>query len=214
LLLLEGGGIRKGYFEAFHVYKFQLIMTFGVLLVLADLILMLFGPMPLAAREPYFSMGVVDFGGINFPVYNFLIIGLGIAVAAFLWFLIYRTRFGIMLRATSLDQSMAQAMGVNVRRLMTMTFVLGAFIAGIAGAYLAIKDTATLTLGINTLVLAFIVMVIGGLGSMKGAFVGALIVGYLRVAVTLLYPEAELMLLWLVTAGILLARPQGLFGGR
>jgi len=200
------------------VYKrpeeFQLIMTFGVLLVLADLILMLFGPIPLAAREPYFSMGVVDFGGINFPVYNFLIIGLGIAVAAFLWFLIYRTRFGIMLRATSLDQSMAQAMGVNVRRLMTMTFVLGAFIAGIAGAYLAIKDTATLTLGINTLVLAFIVMVIGGLGSMKGAFVGALIVGYLRVAVTLLYPEAELMLLWLVTAGILLARPQGLFGGR
>jgi branched-chain amino acid transport system permease protein len=119
-----------------------------------------------------------------------------------------------MLRATSLDQTMAQAMGVNVRRLMTTTFAIGAFIAGVAGAYLAIKDTATLTLGINTLVLAFIVIVIGGLGSMKGAFIGSLIVGYLRVVVTILYPEAELMLLWLVTAGILLARPQGLFGGR
>jgi branched-subunit amino acid ABC-type transport system permease component len=200
------------------VYKrpeeFQLIMTFGVLLVLVDLMLMLFGPLPLAAREPYFAMGVVDFGGINYPVYNFLIISLGIAVAVFLWFLIYRTRFGIMLRATSLDQTMAQAMGVNVRRLMTTTFAIGAFIAGVAGAYLAIKDTATLTLGINTLVLAFIVIVIGGLGSMKGAFIGSLIVGYLRVVVTILYPEAELMLLWLVTAGILLARPQGLFGGR
>jgi branched-chain amino acid transport system permease protein len=179
------------------VYKrpeeFQLIMTFGVLLVLVDLMLMLFGPLPLAAREPYFAMGVVDFGGINYPVYNFLIISLGIAVAVFLWFLIYRTRFGIMLRATSLDQTMAQAMGVNVRRLMTTTFAIGAFIAGVAGAYLAIKDTATLTLGINTLVLAFIVIVIGGLGSMKGAFIGSLIVGYLRVVVTILYPEAELI---------------------
>ncbi len=200
------------------VYKrpeeFQLIMTFGVLLVLADLMLLLFGPMPLAAREPFFAMGVVDFGGITFPNYNFLVILLGIFVAALLWFLIYRTRLGVMLRATSLDQSMAQAMGVNVKRLMTMTFVIGAFIAGVAGAFLAIKDTATLTLGVNTLVYAFIVMVIGGLGSMKGAFIASLIVGYLRVAVTLLYPEAELMLLWLITAGILLARPQGLFGGR
>ena len=221
---LVGGAVAAGIAMVVEptllrpVYKrpeeFQLLVTFGVMLVLADLLLLFFGGIPIAAREPYFVMGFIDLGVANYPIYNFVIIGLGLGVAIFLWFLTYRTRFGTMLRATSLDQSMAQAMGVNVRRLMTLTFVLGSFIAGMAGAYLAIKDTATLTLGVETLVLAFIVMVTGGLGSMKGAFVGALVVGYLRVLVTLLYPEAELMLLWLVTAGILLARPQGLFGGR
>ena len=193
--------------------EFQLLLTFGILLILQDVFLFLFGGVPLAAREPYFRLGSVSIGDLmRFPVYNLLVIGVGLLTAFLLWFILYKTRFGILLRATSMDKEMALSLGINVKRVYTLTFVIGCFIAGLTGGYLAIKDTASLTLGIETLVLSFIVMVVGGLGSLKGAFIGALIVGFLRVLVTLTFPEFELTLLWLVAAAILLVRPQGLFG--
>ncbi|MEM2333040.1 MAG: branched-chain amino acid ABC transporter permease [Candidatus Caldarchaeum sp.] len=193
--------------------EFQLILTFGILLILQDVFLLVFGGVPLAARDPYFKLGSIQIGEVlRFPTYNLVVIAVGLLIAFILWFILYRTKFGIILRATSMDREISLSLGINVKTVFTVTFVIGCFIAGLTGGYLAIKDTATLNLGIEILVLSFIVMVVGGLGSLKGAFIGALIVGYLRVLVTMTFPEFELALLWLVAAGILLVRPQGLFG--
>ncbi|MDJ0270237.1 MAG: branched-chain amino acid ABC transporter permease [Aigarchaeota archaeon] len=208
-LIMEPTLLRPMYKR---IEEFQLLITFGVLLILEDLFLLIFGPYPLSVREPYTFLGVSKIGDLSYPNYNFLVIALGFIVAFALWFLLYKTKFGIILRATSLDREMAAAMGVNVKSLFTVSFVIGAMIAGLAGGFIVTKDTAVLGMGIEALVLAFVVMVIGGLGSMKGAFVGALIVGALRQIGTAYFPEIELAILWLIAAVVLTIKPQGLFG--
>jgi len=208
-LIMEPTLLRPMYKR---IEEFQLLVTFGVLLILEDFFLIVFGPYPLYVREPYFFLGVSKIGDLTYPNYNFLIIALGFVVALALWFSLYRTKFGTILRATSLDREMAAAMGVNVKALFTASFVIGAMIAGLAGGFIVAKDTAVLGMGIEALVLAFVVMVIGGLGSLKGAFVGALIVGAVRQIGTAYFPEIELAILWLIAAIVLTIRPQGLFG--
>ncbi len=208
-LIMEPTLLRPMYKR---IEEFQLLITFGVLLILEDLFLLLFGPYPLSVREPYTFLGVSQIGDLSYPNYNFLVIALGFIIAFALWFFLYKTKFGIILRATSLDREMAAAMGVNVKSLFTVSFVIGAMIAGLAGGFIVTKDTAVLGMGIEALVLAFVVMVIGGLGSMKGAFVGALIVGAVRQIGTAYFPEIELAILWLIAAIVLTIKPQGLFG--
>ncbi|HIQ30154.1 MAG TPA: branched-chain amino acid ABC transporter permease [Candidatus Caldiarchaeum subterraneum] len=208
-LIMEPTLLRPMYKR---IEEFQLLVTFGVLLVLEDLFLLLFGPYPLSVREPYSFLGVTKIGDLSYPNYNFLVIALGFIIAFVLWFFLYRTKFGTILRATSLDREMAAAMGVNVKALFTVSFIIGSMIAGLAGGFIVAKDTAVLGMGIEALVLAFVVMVIGGLGSLKGAFIGALIVGVVRQIGTAFFPEIELAVLWLIAAIVLTIKPQGLFG--
>jgi branched-chain amino acid transport system permease protein len=192
--------------------EYQLLMTFGLLMILEDLIRFVWGPNPLSATTVYAALGSISIGEDRYPAYNLVIIAVGVFAALFLWAFIYRTRFGVILRATSQDKRMASALGINVNRVYMQAFTLGCFMAGLGGAIVVPSQSAVLGMGVDALVLAFIVVVIGGLGSLEGALAGALIVGVVREAGITLFPEIELAVLYLIAAIVLLARPAGLFG--
>src|SRR5207237_6910018 len=192
--------------------EYQLLVTFGLLMILDDVIRFLWGPYPLTASVLWENMGSLTIGDNPYPTYNLLVIVVGAAAAVFLWAFIYRTKFGIVLRATSQDMRMAAALGVDVNRTYVGAFTIGCFMAGLGGAIIVPSPSAVLGLGVDALILAFIVVVIGGLGSLEGALVGALIVGVVREAGIALFPEIELALLYLIAAIVLLVRPAGLFG--
>ena len=192
--------------------EYQLLMTFGLLMILEDVIRFIWGPTPLTATSVYASLGSLEIGDARYPTYNVAIIGVGILAAIFLWAFIYRTRFGVLLRATSQDKRMASALGVNVNRVYIQAFTLGCFMAGLGGAIVVPSQSAVLGMGVDALVLAFIVVVIGGLGSLEGALAGALIVGVVREAGITFFPEVELAVLYFIAAVVLLVRPAGLFG--
>jgi branched-chain amino acid transport system permease protein len=209
-----GGVIERTLLRPFYKRpeEYQLLMTFGLLMILEDLIRLIWGPNPLSATTVYATLGSISIGGDRYPAYNLVIIAVGFFAALFLWAFIYRTRFGVFLRATSQDKRMASALGVNVNRIYIQAFTLGCFMAGLGGAIVVPSQSAVLGMGVDALVLAFIVVVIGGLGSLEGALAGALIVGVVREAGITLFPETELAVLYLIAALVLLARPAGLFG--
>jgi len=192
--------------------EYQLLVTFGLLMILEDVMRLLWGPYPLSASALWENMGSVSIGGNPYPNYNLMVIAVGGAAAAFLWAFIYRTRFGVVLRATSQNMRMASALGVNVNRVYVEAFTIGCFMAGLGGAIIVPSQSAVLGMGVDALVLAFIVVVIGGLGSLEGALVGALIVGVVRELGIAFFPEIELAVLYLIAAAVLLVRPAGLFG--
>ena len=223
LLLLPTGAIAAAAVGAMlettllrRFYKrpeeYQLLVTFGLLMVLEDLIHLVWGPNPLSAGTVYESFGSITISGSRYPMYNLAVIAVGIFAALFLWAFIYRTRFGVVLRATSQNMRMASALGVNVNRIYIQAFTIGCFMAGLGGAIVVPGQSAVLGMGVDALILAFVVVVIGGLGSLEGAFAGALIVGVVREAGVALFPEIELAVLYLIAAIVLLVRPAGLFG--
>ena len=194
--------------------EYQLLVTFGLLMILEDVMRFLWGPYPLSASVLWENMGSVSIGGNPYPNYNLLVIAVGGAAAAFLWAFVYKTRFGVVLRATSQNMRMASALGVNVNRVYVQAFTIGCFMAGLGGAIIVPSQSAVLGMGVDALVLAFIVVVIGGLGSLEGALVGALIVGVVRELGITFFAEIELAVLYLIAAIVLLVRPAGLFGRR
>jgi len=192
--------------------EYQLLVTFGLLLILEDLMRLVWGGLPLTADTVMDALPVVHIGGLVYPGYNILVIGIGIVAAVALWFLIYETKFGVLLRATSQDRRMAAALGLNVGLVYVAAFAIGCFMAGLGGAIVVPSHAAVLGMGVEALVLAFVVVVVGGLGSLKGALVGALIVSFVRTAGIQFFPEVELAVLYLIAAVVLIARPTGLFG--
>ncbi len=192
--------------------EYILLLTFGLLLILEDVMRFLFGGMPLTAGVMIDSMGSFPVYGLKYPVYNLLVIVIGAVAAACLWALIYRTRFGVILRATSQDRRMASALGLDVRRVYMLAFALGCFVAGLGGAIVVPAQAAVLGMGVDALILAFVVVVIGGLGSLEGAMIGALLVSFVRTAGIQFFPEVELAVLYLIAAVVLLIKPTGLFG--
>src|SRR5438552_262799 len=161
--------------------EYQLLVTFGLLLVLEDVIRLLWGGTPLTASGLVDSLGLVRIGGLPYPVYNLLMIGVGAVAALALWAFVYRTKFGVLLRATAQDRRMAAALGIDVGRIYVLAFGLGCFMAGLGGAIVVPSQAAVLGMGVEVLVIAFGVVVIGGLGSLEGALVGALMMRYLGV---------------------------------
>jgi len=192
--------------------EYHLLATFGLLMVLEDVIKYLFGGTPLSAGTIMDRMGSIPIGRLLFPTYNLFVIAIGLLAAFGLWWFIYRTRFGVMLRATSQDRRMAAALGINVGRVYVQAFAIGCFMAGLGGAVVVPAQAAVLGMGVDALVLAFVVVVIGGLGSLEGAFIGALIVSLVRTAGIQFFAEIELAVLYLIAAVVLLVRPAGLFG--
>jgi branched-chain amino acid transport system permease protein len=207
--VLEPTLLRRFYKRA---EEYQLLVTFGLLMILEDLMRFIWGPFPLSASALFENIGSISIGESLYPGYNLLVIAIGLAAALFLWAFVYRTKFGIVLRATSQDMRMASALGVNVNRTYVQAFTIGCFMAGLGGAIIVPAQSAVLGMGVDALVLAFIVVVIGGLGSLEGALVGALIVGLVREAGITLFPEIELAVLYLIAVLVLLVRPAGLFG--
>ena len=208
-----GAVIERSLLRPFYkrAEEYQLLMTFGLLMILEDLMRLVWGPNPLTATTVYAALGSIAIGGDRYPGYNLVIIAVGFLAAVFLRGFIYRTRFGVLLRATSQDKRMASALGVNVNRIYLQAFTLGCFMAGLGGAVVVPSQSAVLGMGVDALVLAFIVVVIGGLGSLEGALAGALIVGFVREAGVTWFPEIELAVLYLIAALVLLVRPAGLF---
>jgi branched-chain amino acid transport system permease protein len=192
--------------------EYHLLATFGLLMIFEDVIKYLFGGTPLNAGDIMDRMGSIPIGRLLFPTYNLLVIAMGVLAAFGLWWFIYRTRFGVILRATSQDRRMAAALGINVGRVYVEAFAIGCFMAGLGGAVVVPAQAAVLGMGVEALVLAFVVVVIGGLGSLEGAFIGALIVSLVRTAGIQFFAEIELAVLYLIAAAVLLVRPTGLFG--
>ena len=192
--------------------EYQLLVTFGLVLIIEDLIKLVWGGLPLTADPLMDALPVMRIGGLLYPAYNVAVIGIGVLAALALWAGIYRTKFGVMLRATSQDRRMASALGLNVGRVYVLAFAIGCFMAGLGGAIVVPSQAAVLGMGVDALVLAFVVVVIGGLGSLKGALVGALIVSFVRTAGVQFFPEIELAVLYLIAAVVLLVKPTGLYG--
>jgi branched-chain amino acid transport system permease protein len=192
--------------------EYQLLVTFGLLMVLEDVMRFVWGPYPISATILFEKTGSMTVGEFIYPRYNLMVIVVGALAALFLWAFIYRTRFGVVLRATSQDMRRASALGVNVNLVYVEAFTIGCFMAGLGGAIIVPSQSAVLGMGVDALVLSFIVVVIGGLGSLEGALVGALIVGVIREIGISVFPELELAILYLIAAGVLLIRPAGLFG--
>ena len=192
--------------------EYQLLVTFGLMMILEDVMRFIWGPYPISATVLFSKMGSQKVGDFIYPRYNLLVIAIGALAALFLWAFIYRTKFGVLLRATSQDMRRASALGINVNRVYVEAFTIGCFMAGLAGAIIVPSQSAVLGMGVDALVLSFIVVVTGGLGSLEGALVGALIVGTIREIGISVFPEIELAVLYLIAVIVLLVRPAGLFG--
>src|SRR3989449_1962359 len=192
--------------------EYQLLITFGLQLVLEDLVRFIWGPYPLSVSSLFEGMGSLNIGESIYPTYNLAVIVVGGLAAAGLWAFIYRTQFGVVLRATSQNMRMAQAMGVNVNRVYVQAFTLGCFMAGLGGAIVVPQQGAVLGMGVDALILAFVVVVIGGLGSLGGALIGALLVGVGRELGITLFPEIELAVLFLIGDSGVVIPPAGLLG--
>lgn len=191
--------------------EYQLLLTFGLLLILEDAIKFVFGPTPLSASTLWSAFGPISVLGSIYPAYNLVVITVGLASAVLLWVFVYRTKFGVMLRATSQNRKMAVSLGINVRSVYVLAFSIGCLMAGVAGAVIVPVQGAVLGMGVDALVLAFVVVVIGGLGSLEGALAGAFVVAVVRTLAITFFPELELAVLYLIAAAVLVTRPAGLF---
>src|SRR5262245_37872451 len=191
---------------------FQLLATFGVVLVVQDLVLKFWGPLDiLGPRAPGLRHAVIIFGH-RFPAYELFMIVMGPLVLGLLWLLMHKTRFGVLVRAATQDREMVAALGVNQALLFTGTLFLGAFLAGLGGALQTPKLAANAHMDISVIAEAFVVTVVGGMGSVPGAFLAAVLIGLLQAFGILVFPEITLVLVFLLMALVLVVRPWGLMG--
>ena len=191
---------------------FQLLATFGLTLMVEDLVVLIWGPDDLLGpRAPGFR-GAVDFFGQNVPSYDLFLIALGPIVLGVLWLLFQRTRWGVLVRAATQDRDMVAALGVNQKWLFTSVFAVGVFLAALGGALQIPRDAVNHAMDLRIIVDVFVVVVIGGLGSIVGAFVAAVLVSELNAFGILIFPKISIILVFLVMAAVLIVRPWGLFG--
>jgi len=207
--LIEGILIRRGYKRDLPE---QLLLTYALVLVIGDLIKISWGVEDRIIVRPAEVAGPVFFFGIPFDSYFIFVILVGIAVAIGLWWFLKRTRYGHIVRAAVFSREMVSALGIPIPRIYTGVFVMGIFIAGMAGAVQAPVGSITLGMDMAVIIQAFCVVVIGGFGSLLGTLVGSLIVGEIYSFSILFWPQGALVLIFVVTAIILIVRPWGLFG--
>jgi branched-chain amino acid transport system permease protein len=210
----------------------QVLATFALLLIANELMRLIFGSQALMLNMPAALSGPIDlFPGFAYPAYRLLILGVGLVVAVLLYVLVAKTRVGMLVRAGASNREMALAMGVNVKRLFTAVFGVGAALCALAGAMLGPLLAVEVGMGEGILILAFVVIVIGGIGSIRGALAGALLVGIvdtlgrtlLPMSLRALLPPAVAanlgpsvasILIYVLMAAVLFWRPQGLFPAR
>lgn len=191
---------------------FQLLATFGVTLMVEDLVVLIWGPEDLLGPRAPGLEGAVSIFGQLFPAYDLMLIALGPLVMAGLWLLFHRTRWGVLVRAATQDRTMVAALGVNQAWLFTSVFTLGIFLAALGGAVQIPREAVHHTMGLQIIVEAFVIVVIGGLGNVFGAFLAAFIIAELNAFGILLFPKISLVLMFLVMAAVLVVRPWGLLG--
>ena len=209
-LLLEYFLLRRLYGRRRHLE--QVLLTFGISLVIVDATRAVWGARVEAVRVPSLLAGQVGVFDLQFPVYRLAVIGLGLALALGLWLLIERTRLGAIVRAGVSDARMVSGLGIDVNRVFAGVFGFGTALAGLAGVVGAPVFSLYPGLDSEILILALVVVVVGGLGTLKGAFFGSLVIGLADTFGKALAPEFSRFLLFAVMALILLLRPTGLFG--
>lgn len=192
--------------------SFQLLMTFAFVLMFQDLLRFVWGAQPRMMGDLPSVYGKIAIGSFSFPTYNAAVIVCALLIALALWWFIERTPLGHIVRATAENGAMADALGVNTRRISMLTFVLGSVLGTVGGALVIPTTAASLEMPSAVIVEAFAVVVIGGLGSMRGALFGAIIVGFLRALALTYFPEIEVMVIYIVVVAVLAVRPYGLFG--
>jgi branched-chain amino acid transport system permease protein len=207
--LLEAGLLRRIYAAP---ELFQLLATFGVTLIMEDVVILIWGPSDLLGRRAPGFRGAVQLLGEQVPSYDMFLIVLGPVVLAALWLLFHRTRWGVLVRAATQDREMISALGVNQKWLFTGVFALGSFLAGLGGALHIPRDAVSHQMDLAIIVEVFVVVVIGGLGSILGAYIAAVLVSELNAFGILIFPKITLVLVFLVMAAVLIVRPYGLFG--
>lgn len=212
-MFLETVFIRRVY-GRHEVYL--LLLTFGLLFILIDVIKFIWGALPRDVGEVYSgtnAIGISETLGFSYPDYNLFVMVVGLVVFLFLVWFFDQTKTGRIVRATAINREMSTAIGVNTDRVFTLVFGMGAFFAGFGGAMFVGGPAPTnLEMGLNPLVLSFVIIVIGGLGSLKGAFVASILVGVVSRWMTWQYPPAELAAPFIVMIVVLLIKPEGLFG--
>ena len=191
---------------------FQLLLTFALVLMFQDVLRFFWGANPRSLGNIVMEYGKLQVGAVQVPTYNVLVIVASIAIAAGIGLFLQRTRFGRILRATAENREMSQALGVNTRWMNTSVFTIGTVLGTVGGALVVPTAAASLDMPVELVVEAFAVVVIGGLGSMRGALVGALIVGLMRAAAISWYAELEMLAIYLVVIAVLIVRPAGLHG--
>jgi branched-chain amino acid transport system permease protein len=209
-LLLEVGMLRKVYQQS-HLQ--HVLITFGLILVFNELARLIWGPFPVPLPVPSFLAGSVEIlPGITYPTFRLAILFVGLAVAIALYVVISHTRSGMWVRAGASDRAMASAIGVDVQFMFSILFGIGSALAGLAGVMAGPILTVQVGIGEPILILSLVVTVIGGIGSIRGAFVAALLVGVIDTFGRILFPPAiGSMMIFLLMAIILSCRPQGLF---
>ena len=207
-LLVERGLLRWMYGRDEVV---MILVTYGVLLILEDVTKLLWGVDAYFAYQPYGMLGRIRLSGITFAKYDLTLILVAGFVGLALWYSLNRTRQGKILRAVIHDREISLAMGINVNRIFILTFIIGSALGALAGGLTAPALSVAPGIGIEIIILAFAVVVIGGLGSVGGAAIGALLVGLCRAMAVHTYPQFELFVIYGVMAAVLAVRPQGLF---
>jgi branched-chain amino acid transport system permease protein len=225
-MLLEVIAVRRLYGRS---HLDHVLGTFGLLLFFNELVRLIWGPAGMTLSLPNEMLNAVEvLPGLFYPLYRLVIIGVTLAVAALMYLLIMRTRLGMLIRAGASNREMVGALGVNIKLLYTMVFALGAALAGFAGLMQAPILTVQIGMGENILIAAFVVVTIGGIGSIRGAFVAALLVGLADTVGRAFVPDLlhaflsdsassslgralSSMMIYLVMALVLIARPEGLF---
>ncbi len=216
LVAAVGWAMEYGFLR--RVYRvevaFQLLLTFAFVLIFDDLVKLAFGPVYQSPPTPAALSGAVLIGRSVLPTYHLFILAVGALVGLGLWLFLEKTSFGLIIRATAADREMARALGVRSSRLFTWVFVLGAWLAGLGGALSMPVRAISPGMGEFIIIEAFVVVVLGGLGSLRGAFVGALLIGLLHAYGLVFMPVFELALAYIAMAAVLIVRPWGLFGAR
>jgi branched-chain amino acid transport system permease protein len=222
LPLLLGSGLLIGVVGPFierilrFVYQreegFQLLLTFALLLLSQDIYRFIWGATPKTLGNLSLAYGQMTIGPTSIPTYKVLVIVSSIAIAIALGWLLQKSNFGRMVRATAENRGMSEAVGINSTMITVIVFTLGTVLGTVGGALVVPTAAASLDMMVELVVEAFAVVVIGGLGSMRGALVGALVVGLVRSLAVFYYAELEILSIYLIVIAVLIFRPTGLFG--
>jgi branched-chain amino acid transport system permease protein len=199
-----------------HTYRMphevQILITFAVALLIQEMVIVIFGPLGQNVPVPAALSGVVFLGPYVYPAYRLAVVAVAAAVAIGLWFVVERTKLGAVLRAGSESAEMVGLLGINVDRVFMTTFALGGALAGLAGVLAAPLRGVEPFMSVEALGIAFVVIVVGGLGTLSGALVGGLLIGLVQSIMSTLWPQGAQLMIYAAMALVILARPSGLLG--
>lgn len=214
LLFLLGALIERYLLRRVHVFGHlhELLLTFGVAYIIQELVKLTWGNYPLGVNLTGFLAGTVDLFGLTYPVYRLFIFFCAVLISLIMSIVLYKTRTGIIVRASVDDNEMVNSLGINVPRVFMGVFAFGAALSGFAGVIAGPLLATYPGMAADILIDAFVVIVIGGFGSLGGALVASLMIGELQAFGTLLFPDLSMALIYMLMAVVLIIKPSGLFG--